>query len=72
MLSGLRDEVVPREHMKDLWEIVSKKWEEKRESKEGEKVGTTTFLEFENGTHSKWSLFSLFGLWNMNLFGHTR
>jgi hypothetical protein len=69
MLSGVRDEVVPREHMKDLWEIVSNRWGEKQESKEGEQVGTTTFLEFEHGTHSKW-LFSLFVKhW---LFGNTR
>jgi hypothetical protein len=75
MLSGVSDEVVPKVHMKDLWEIVSKRWGEKQESKEGEQVGTTTFLEFENGTHSKW-LFSRFVLWNIDLcvafFGNNR
>jgi abhydrolase domain-containing protein 13 len=43
MLSGARDEVVPKEHMRNLWEIVKKR---------GEK-GKSKFLEFEDGSHSK-------------------
>jgi abhydrolase domain-containing protein 13 len=50
MLSGLRDEVVPREQMKELWEIVEKR----AEGKEGMKMAKTKFLEFEHGTHSEY------------------
>ncbi|KZT06618.1 alpha/beta-hydrolase [Laetiporus sulphureus 93-53] len=64
MLSGVCDEVVPREHMQALWEIVqrragggSRKGEESE--KDGRKVynvvggsGMSRFVEFERGTHN--------------------
>ncbi|CCM01261.1 uncharacterized protein FIBRA_03310 [Fibroporia radiculosa] len=67
MLSGVQDEVVPREHMQGLWEIVQKRVS--RRSKEvdaedrTERNGKTVhdivdrgahsrFVEFEKGTHN--------------------
>jgi hypothetical protein len=62
LLSGVRDEMVPREHMQALWEIVRKRQgikaadgsgedEIKRDGQVGE--GKSKFLEFEWGTHSE-------------------
>lgn len=65
MLSGVRDEVVPREHMKDLWEIVQKRTlagqgsetKVEEESKPVHEVhgrgGYSKLVEFEWGTHSE-------------------
>ena len=55
MLSGARDEVVPKEHMRSLWEIVAKRGETKTSGGKEFKVGLerAKFKEFENGTHSK-------------------
>ncbi|KAG2130902.1 Alpha/Beta hydrolase protein [Suillus clintonianus] len=57
MLSGVRDEVVPREHMQELWQIISRR--------QGAKLGTgnksdvtevgngkSKFIEFEGGYHN--------------------
>jgi len=61
LLSGLRDEIVPREHMQALWEVVGRRQgaqveegtEEEEATKEG-KVGEgrSKFVEFEKGTHN--------------------
>lgn len=65
MLSGARDEVVPAEHMKELWDIVQKRTlagqgSETETEQEGKTVheargrgGYSKFVEFEWGTHSK-------------------
>lgn len=66
MLSGVRDEVVPREHMQGLWEIVRKRTSgrkgrdaEERSEENGKTVheiaggaGNSKFVEFEQGTHN--------------------
>ncbi|KAH9925971.1 Alpha/Beta hydrolase protein [Fomitopsis serialis] len=64
MLSGVRDEVVPHEHMKDLWEVVQKrtlagKGAGGEEVHDGMRVheawgrgGYSKFMEFERGTHN--------------------
>jgi len=57
MLSGDRDEVVPRKHMHALWEIAKKRGEMGK----GKKVRTDgpptkdVFKSFTAGTHGKWS-----------------
>lgn len=58
MLSGVRDEVVPREHMQELWQIVSRR-QGTKSSDTGNKSdmpevgnGKSRFLEFEGGHHS--------------------
>lgn len=63
MLSGTQDEVVPREHMQDLWEIITRrqgtKGQTDREPKEnGTEVGSgkSKFVEFPGGSHSMSSL----------------
>ncbi|EGN94339.1 hypothetical protein SERLA73DRAFT_62688 [Serpula lacrymans var. lacrymans S7.3] len=57
MLSGVRDEVVPREHMQELWEIVSRR--QGATSKQNKSIplsevgdGKSKFIEFERGTHN--------------------
>jgi pimeloyl-ACP methyl ester carboxylesterase len=65
MLSGGRDEVVPQEHMRTLWEIVAKRGETTTNGGKVYKVGLerAKFKEFENGSHSKFHqnyLFCLF------------
>lgn len=51
MLSGSRDEVVPKEQMRELWEIV----ENRQGAKTSEGAGQvqSKFIEFEWGTHSE-------------------
>ncbi|KAG1864524.1 alpha beta-hydrolase [Suillus tomentosus] len=58
MLSGVRDEVVPREHMQELWQIVSRR-QGTKSSDTGNKSdipevgnGKSRFLEFEGGHHN--------------------
>ena len=68
LLSGVRDEVVPREHMQALWEIVGRRQGVKAaegnvddEAKKGDGQvgeGRSKFVEFESGTHSKSELSS--------------
>jgi fermentation-respiration switch protein FrsA (DUF1100 family) len=63
LLSGVRDEVVPREHMQALWEVVGRRQGVKvaegggnDETKQGDGQvgeGRSKFVEFERGTHSK-------------------
>jgi len=62
LLSGVRDEVVPREHMQALWEIVGRRQGVKAaegnvddEAKKGDGQvgeGRSKFVEFESGTHN--------------------
>lgn len=59
MLSGIQDEVVPREHMQELWEIVTRRQGTKvqpdRELKGNVSEvgrGKSKFVEFPNGSHS--------------------
>lgn len=63
MLSGLRDEVVPPEQMKALWEVVGRRQgvKTKDESDGNGRVGEgkSQFIEFERGTHSQFSLLLL-------------
>jgi hypothetical protein len=65
LLSGVRDEVVPREHMQALWEVVGRRQgikaaegdgndEVKGDGQVGE--GRSKFVEFENGTHSEFQI----------------
>jgi hypothetical protein len=66
MLSGVQDEVVPKEHMRGLWEIVTKRGEKK--SGKGSPAASTDdvridkvvggmerakYMEFPAGTHSE-------------------
>ncbi|KAG2034759.1 alpha/beta-hydrolase [Suillus americanus] len=58
MLSGVRDEVVPREHMQELWQIASRR-QGTKSSSTGNKSdisevgnGKSRFLEFEGGHHN--------------------
>jgi pimeloyl-ACP methyl ester carboxylesterase len=55
MLSGARDEIVPREHMRALWEAVAKRGEKKKINGSEYKVGLerAKYMEFEYGGHSK-------------------
>ncbi|KDR70161.1 hypothetical protein GALMADRAFT_76280 [Galerina marginata CBS 339.88] len=54
MLSGARDEIVPREHMRALWEAVAKRGERKKVNGSDFKVGLerAKYMEFEYGAHS--------------------
>ncbi|KAG2362901.1 alpha beta-hydrolase [Suillus spraguei] len=58
MLSGVRDEVVPREHMQELWQIVSRRQGNKSSGTENKSTisevgnGKSRFLEFERGHHN--------------------
>jgi len=58
MLSGVLDEVVPREHMQELWQIVSRrqgiKFSEAGYKSDVSEVGNgkSKFIEFEAGHHS--------------------
>ena len=60
MLSGLKDEIVPKEHMRRLWEVVAKRGEKKKLNGSEYKTGLerAKYIEFENGSHS--TLFFLF------------
>jgi len=62
LLSGVMDEVVPREQMQALWEVVGRRQgvkaaegEGDNETKENGQVGEgrSKFVEFAMGTHSK-------------------
>ncbi|KAF5309028.1 hypothetical protein D9619_013595 [Psilocybe cf. subviscida] len=54
MLSGAKDEIVPREHMQALWEAVAKRGEKKKPNGSEYKVGLerARYLEFEKGGHN--------------------
>lgn len=59
MLSGLRDEVVPPEHMQELWEIITRRQGSKVQTNGEPKVnssevgrGKSKFVKFPNGLHS--------------------
>ena len=54
MLSGTRDEIVPKEHMRILWEVVAKRGEKKKLNGSEYKTGLerAKYIEFVNGSHS--------------------
>jgi fermentation-respiration switch protein FrsA (DUF1100 family) len=54
MLSGVRDEIVPKDHMKRLWEAVAKRGEKKKLNGSEYKTGLerAKYIEFENGRHN--------------------
>lgn len=55
MLSGVKDEVVPREHMQELWGIVQKRGAGQNAAASEVETGLkkSKYVEFENGTHSE-------------------
>ncbi|KAG5646371.1 hypothetical protein DXG03_003694 [Asterophora parasitica] len=55
MLSGAKDEIVPKEHMRALWEIVARRGEKQTAGGREYKVGLerAKFMEFEDGGHSE-------------------
>lgn len=59
MLSGARDEIIPKAHMRALWETVARRGERKTSSGSEYKVGLerAKFMEFENGGHSAFFVF---------------
>ena len=54
MLSGARDDLVPREHMRALWEAVARRGEKRTAGGVEYKVGLerARYVEFEGGGHS--------------------
>lgn len=54
MLSGAKDEIVPKDHMRALWEAVAKRGEKKTPAGKEYKTGLerAKFMEFEDGTHN--------------------
>jgi len=55
MLSGVLDEVVPREHMQELWQIASRRQGTKLSDKTDISEignGKSKFIEFEAGHHN--------------------
>jgi len=59
MLSGIKDEVVPHEHMQELWEIVSRRQGAKAKGNGDTKAdvseigsGKSRFVPFANGSHN--------------------
>ena len=63
LLSGVADEVVPREHMQALWEVVERRQGSQTADGDGDKEakqgggqvgqGKSKFVEFHMGSHSK-------------------
>jgi hypothetical protein len=55
MLSGARDDLVPKAHMRSLWEAVAKRGEKKTSGGKEYKVGLerAKYMEFEFGGHSE-------------------
>ena len=54
MLSGASDDLVPKEHMRVLWEAVAKRGEKKKVNGSEYKIGLerAKYMEFEHGGHS--------------------
>ena len=71
MLSGVRDEIVPKEHMRRLWEVVAKRGEKKKLNGSEYKTGLerAKYVEFDSGSHSTlifyFSLLDTFGFSNV-------
>lgn len=62
MLSGVKDELVPKVHMQALWEAVNKRGEKNKANGSEYKTGLPTkYVELEYGTHSTLDVF-FFGL----------
>ncbi|KAG6908289.1 hypothetical protein DXG01_005390 [Tephrocybe rancida] len=55
MLSGAKDDLVPKEHMRSLWEALARRGEAKTSGGKEYKVGLehAKFMEFPDGGHSK-------------------
>ena len=64
MLSGAKDEVVPKDHMRRLWEVVAKRGEKKKLNGSEYKTGLerAKYIEFESGSHSTFRIFFLWFL----------
>ena len=62
MLSGLKDEIIPYDHMRRLWEVVAKRGEKKKLNGSEYKTGLerAKYIEFVNGHHSTLNFISLF------------
>lgn len=60
MLSGDQDQIVPKEHMHSLWELVAQRGERKTVSGKdfNEGLEKATFVSFEHGSHSKLVVFA--------------
>lgn len=54
MLSGAKDELVPKEHMRALWGAVARRGEKKKVNGSEYKTGLerAKYMEFDNGAHS--------------------
>ncbi|KIM43444.1 hypothetical protein M413DRAFT_443384 [Hebeloma cylindrosporum] len=54
MLSGAKDELIPREHMRSLWEAVAKRGERRKVNGSEWKVGLerAKYMEFQHGGHN--------------------
>jgi len=61
MLSGVRDEIVPKAHMVALWEAIARRGEKKNAHGSEFKVGLerAKYVEFEDGTHSEMQPFDV-------------
>lgn len=66
MLSGARDDLVPKEHMRALWEAVAKRGEKKTSGGKEYKVGLerAKYMEFEYGGHSEYHVLYVIVLLN--------
>lgn len=69
MLSGMQDEIVPKEHMRALWDAVVARGGKGVEAGRGdgerkeEETERAKYMEFEEGGHSESSLFPVNVLW---------
>jgi len=54
MLSGAKDDLVPKEHMRSLWEAIAKRGEKKKPNGSEYKTGLerARYMELENGGHN--------------------
>lgn len=59
MLSGVGDEIVPKEHMRALWEAIARRGEKKKPNGSEYKTGLerAKYMEFESGGHSTFDIF---------------
>ena len=71
MLSGAKDEIVPKDHMRRLWEIVAKRGEKKKLNGSEYKTGLerAKYIEFEYGNHSMF-LFLIFIFLKLSFFDY--
>jgi hypothetical protein len=64
MLSGAQDEVVPKDHMRRLWEVVAKRGEKKKINGSEYKTGLerAKYIEFVYGDHSTFEFYFIFSI----------